>query len=125
LIRHTLQQRNLADEQQLVVDTVERIQGQEREAIVLSLTVGDPAGLAGRQQFFLTTNRLNVALSRARTKAVIVGSGHLLDHLPKSAAGLLAVARLRRLLDASLVVAGTALYCGGAGTDQPMAPSSR
>jgi len=125
LIRHTLQQRNLPDEHQLVVDTVERIQGQEREAIVLSLTVGDPEGLAGRQQFFLSTNRLNVALSRARTKAVIVGSGHLLDHLPKSVASLLALARLRRLLDASPVVAGTALYCGGAGQDQPMAPSSR
>lgn len=66
----------------LVVDTVERIQGQEREVVLVSLAVGDPAALGGRSGFFFSANRMNVALSRARTKAVLVASERVLEALP-------------------------------------------
>lgn len=66
-----------------VVDTVERIQGQEREAVIVSLTASDPEHLAGEPAaFFFSPNRLNVTLTRARTKVVLVASGHLFRALP-------------------------------------------
>jgi DNA replication ATP-dependent helicase Dna2 len=54
--------------------TVDRFQGQEREMIVLSLTSSKPAYLARLAGFLFEPNRLNVAVSRARTKAVLLGS---------------------------------------------------
>ncbi len=81
----TLLQRALrpAGKELPVVDTVERIQGQEREAVVVSLTASDPEHLAGEQAaFFFSPNRLNVTLTRARTKLVLVASRHLFRALP-------------------------------------------
>jgi DNA replication ATP-dependent helicase Dna2 len=68
-----------------VVDTVERIQGQEREAVIVSLTASDPEHLSGEQAaFFFSPNRLNVTLTRARTKLVVFASGHLFRAFPPS-----------------------------------------
>ncbi len=61
-IRSALQRAGLGGEDEPVVDTVERLQGQEREVVVVSLAVGDPGTLAARASFFFSTNRLNVAL---------------------------------------------------------------
>jgi DNA replication ATP-dependent helicase Dna2 len=81
-----------------VVDTVERIQGQEREVIVVSLTSSDPDYLAGPAAgFFFSPRRLNVTLTRARTKLVVLGSRHLFRALPRSLDGLRHVEPFRRL----------------------------
>ena len=81
-----------------VVDTVERIQGQEREAVIVSLTASDPEHLSGEQAaFFFSPNRLNVTLTRARTKLVVFASGHLFRAFPPSFEDLRNADLFRRL----------------------------
>ena len=57
----------------VVADTVERMQGQERELIMLSLASGDLRFLAMIAEFFFQPERLNVSVTRAMTKLVIIG----------------------------------------------------
>jgi DNA replication ATP-dependent helicase Dna2 len=58
---------------EIVADTVERMQGQEREVIIVSLATGDVAFLAAVAPFFFQAERLNVAVTRAMTKLVVIG----------------------------------------------------
>jgi DNA replication ATP-dependent helicase Dna2 len=57
----------------IVADTVERMQGQERELIILSLAAGELRFLAAVAEFFFQPERLNVSVTRAMTKLVIIG----------------------------------------------------
>lgn len=81
LIRQRL--REMAEEQALngiqdiVVDTVERIQGQERDLVILSLTTSSPQHAAERAAFYFQPNRLNVSITRARVKRIVLGSPDL------------------------------------------------
>lgn len=70
------------------IDTVERVQGQEREVVLVSLTCSDPEALRKDSGFFFSPNRLCVTLTRARTKTVIFGSRNLLNALPLDYEGL-------------------------------------
>ncbi len=56
------------------VDTVERFQGGERQAIIVSATESDPAYLLASGKFLYDPRRLTVAISRAREKLVVVAS---------------------------------------------------
>ncbi|MGE3173857.1 MAG: DEAD/DEAH box helicase [Planctomycetota bacterium] len=114
LLRSALQHKAFGDDvlEQLVVDTVERIQGQEREVVIVSLAAGDPAEVRGRGAFHLSENRLNVALSRARTKAVLVASAHSFRALPGDVDALRTASRCRELRNRMFAVDLTALYAG-------------
>jgi DNA replication ATP-dependent helicase Dna2 len=57
----------------VVADTVERMQGQERELLIVSLATGDAAFLGAVAGFFFQPQRLNVAITRARTKLIFIG----------------------------------------------------
>lgn len=64
------------------VDTVERFQGGERETIIISATVSDPAYLDAESDFIMNPNRLNVALSRMKKKLVVVAPESLFEMIP-------------------------------------------
>lgn len=61
----------------LFVDTVERIQGQERDIIIFSLATSDPIKAMQRATFFFNPNRFNVAITRARKKRIVIGHKNL------------------------------------------------
>jgi DNA replication ATP-dependent helicase Dna2 len=67
----------------IVVDTVERMQGQEREVILVSLATSSPHFAAELADFFFQPQRLNVTITRPRTKLIIVGSSLVLQAKPE------------------------------------------
>ena len=66
-----------------LVDTVEKMQGQTCEAVIVTYGVGDAELAMAEDEFIFDRNRLNVALSRARSKAVLVLSRPLLEPTPQ------------------------------------------
>jgi DNA replication ATP-dependent helicase Dna2 len=58
----------LEDAQKITVDTVERFQGQEREAMVFSFGVERNTAKPGAKEFLGDGRRLNVAVTRARSR---------------------------------------------------------
>jgi superfamily I DNA and/or RNA helicase len=61
------------------VDTVERFQGGERDAIIVSATESDPAYLLAAGKFLYDPRRLTVAISRAKDKMILVASRSVFD----------------------------------------------
>jgi DNA replication ATP-dependent helicase Dna2 len=81
-----------------VIDTIERIQGQERDVVVVSLAASDVDYLAGEAAaFFYAAARLNVTITARRTKLVIVASPAAFEAFPKTIEALSDVERFRRL----------------------------
>ena len=62
------------DEQMPLIDTVERLQGQDVNCIILSFVASDDEYIEKMSGFLFNDNRLNVMISRAKTKVVIFGS---------------------------------------------------
>ena len=65
------------------VDTVERFQGQQRDIILASYTLGDPDQIAEEEEFLLSLNRFNVVASRARAKLIVLVSQDVVNHLAR------------------------------------------
>jgi DNA replication ATP-dependent helicase Dna2 len=63
--------------EKLFIDTVERIQGQERDIVIFSLATTDPTKAMQRATFFFNPNRFNVAITRARKKRIVIGHRNL------------------------------------------------
>lgn len=61
------------------VGTVDKFQGQEAEVVIVSMTTSTPDDLPRHVDFFYSKNRLNVAVSRARTLAVVLANPRLLE----------------------------------------------
>ena len=53
------------------VDTVDKMQGQECDAVITSYGVSDPEYAASEQEFIYSLSRVNVAITRARCKSVV------------------------------------------------------
>ncbi|KAI7879184.1 P-loop containing nucleoside triphosphate hydrolase protein [Lichtheimia hyalospora FSU 10163] len=65
---------------QVTVDTVEKMQGQESELVIACFAFND---VGGKIDFLLDFKRWNVAISRARSKVIIVTTDYMLN-LPKN-----------------------------------------
>ena len=68
------------DSKKVTSDTVDKMQGQEREVIFYSLVSGDWDYMNEMAEFLYNPNKMNVAFSRAKSKLIIVGS---LDKISK------------------------------------------
>jgi AAA domain len=66
------------------VGTVDKFQGQEAEVVIVSLATSTPDDLPRHVDFFYSKNRLNVAISRARTLAIVLANPRLLELDAKS-----------------------------------------
>lgn len=66
------------------VGTVDKFQGQEAEVVIVSLATSSPDDLPRHVEFFYSKNRINVAISRARTLALLVANPKLLELDAKS-----------------------------------------
>ncbi len=83
------------------VETVEKTQGQEAQAVIVGYGVSDPELAEQEAEFIYSPNRLNVAMTRARSKCVVclprplvAGTPEILED-PIAAEGL---AMMRRLV---------------------------
>jgi hypothetical protein len=88
LIRRMLQSRLPQPAIIPIVDTVERVQGLTVEVVAISLCASDPEYASQIADFLFSPNRLNVALSRARTKAVMAAAPSAFEIVPSDYDGL-------------------------------------
>jgi superfamily I DNA and/or RNA helicase len=63
----------------LEIDTVDGFQGREKEAVIISLVRANGTGEIG---FLGDTRRMNVALTRARRKLIVIGDSATIAHHP-------------------------------------------
>ena len=73
-IRSAFLNLDFSEENTPLVDTVERLQGQDVRLIVLSFAVNDYTYYSKIKSFLLNANRINVMISRAKEKVVILKS---------------------------------------------------
>lgn len=64
------------------VETVDRFQGRERDAIIAGYTVSDPEFAQQEAEFLFSFERLNVTVTRSRSKLILLVSRRLLEVLP-------------------------------------------
>lgn len=64
-----------------LIDTVERLQGQDVDCIILSFASSDKNYIEKVRGFLFNPNRLNVMISRAKTKVVIIASESIQQEL--------------------------------------------
>lgn len=84
-LRDQLEAAGLPD---VLVGTVDKLQGREAVVVFVSMTASAIEDIPRGMPFLLNRNRLNVAISRAQSMAVIVRSHALTDYLPASPDGL-------------------------------------
>jgi DNA replication ATP-dependent helicase Dna2 len=65
------------------VDTVDKIQGQEGEAVIVSYGVSDPEAAVREAEFIYGVQRVNVSLTRTRSKTVLFLPRPLVDGSPQ------------------------------------------
>jgi uncharacterized protein len=61
------------------IGTVDKFQGQEAPVVICSLTTSSPEDAPRGMEFLYSPNRLNVAVSRAKTACILVGSPRLFE----------------------------------------------
>ena len=72
-----------ADRPLPLVDTVDKLQGQERDVVVVSYGVADEEYAEAEAAFLLSSHRFNVATTRPRRKLIVLCSDAVLDVVPQ------------------------------------------
>ena len=76
-VKKALVKKCIIDEDSLddvFVDTIERMQGQEKDYVIFTLANSNPSEVEDRLEFFYSPNRLNVAITRAKTKCIVIAN---------------------------------------------------
>jgi superfamily I DNA and/or RNA helicase len=68
-------------EQIPLIDTVERLQGQDVDCIILTFATSNSKYISEVHHFLFNPNRLNVMISRAKTKVIIFASSEIQKEL--------------------------------------------
>jgi superfamily I DNA and/or RNA helicase len=84
-LRSVLEEAGLSD---VLVGTVDKLQGREAAVVFVSMTASAIEDIPRGMPFLLNRNRLNVAISRAIYRTVIVRSPLLTSYLPSTPAGM-------------------------------------
>ncbi len=71
------------DYKAMAIDTIDKMQGQERDIIIFSTVSGDVDYMNEMGEFLFNPNKMNVAFSRAKSKLIIVGDVSKLKTLNK------------------------------------------
>ncbi|HZH71549.1 MAG TPA: AAA domain-containing protein [Mariniphaga sp.] len=87
------------DTESLFVDTVDRMQGQERDYIIYSMSNSHPLESKRRLDFFYSPNRLNVAITRAIKKCIVIANYKVFDIIDEELAELPEFEKLKPSLD--------------------------
>ncbi|MBK5237493.1 MAG: TM0106 family RecB-like putative nuclease [Actinomycetales bacterium] len=66
------------------VGTVDKFQGQEAVISIISMTASSADDVPRGMEFLLLTNRINVAVSRAKWASIVIYSDRLTEYLPTS-----------------------------------------
>lgn len=67
------------DLERFFIDTVERMQGQEKDYMIYSIANSNPMEVEDRLSFFYSPNRLNVAITRAKVKSIVIANEKVFD----------------------------------------------
>jgi len=78
-VRRALDAAGLGD---VRVGTVDRFQGQQAVVAIATMAASSPEDVPRGMEFLLDRNRVNVAISRAQWRAVLIRSAGLTDYLP-------------------------------------------
>lgn len=86
------------------VGTVDKFQGREAPFVILSLSASDGESSGRGVDFLFSTNRLNVAISRAKVMTVIVGSPALIETKPRTLDQLYLLGAVSKAISSATVV---------------------
>lgn len=67
-----------------LVDTVEKLQGQEADIVIYSACASNGAALSKAGDFYANLRRTNVAFTRSKQRLIVVASRAMLSHAPLS-----------------------------------------
>tara|TARA_R110000868_G_scaffold411461_1_gene704395 strand:- start:1604 stop:3439 length:1836 start_codon:yes stop_codon:yes gene_type:complete len=87
------------DTEDLFIDTVDRMQGQERDYIIYSMSNSHPLESKRRLDFFYSPNRLNVAITRAIKKCIVIANYKVFDIIDEELAEVADFSNLKPMLD--------------------------
>ena len=90
---------NTDDIESLFIDTVDRMQGQERDYILYCMANSHPLESKRRLDFFYSPNRLNVAITRGIKKCIVIANYKVFDIIDEELVELPEFDKLKPSLD--------------------------